>query len=515
MRAKRRGFTLVELLIVVTIIGILLAFILKAYTGSIVAAERSATIALIASLETALTDRVDALTGQRADPNWCHQALARVYPAVGPPIDGNQRAQTIAQFDYLRAELPDVFVVELADPNYKINFGAIQFSPWPPAAGLTGGPADYTLPLGGGYPNPANSLDVPPVTGMKGASFTAAAAIYKQLGFSSIGTNGADDDQDGLIDEWDEGIKGLHPDEVALMLQRLANHKHKTARAAMLYAILVEGTGPQGSSFSREDFDARFIKDTDGDGLLEFVDAWGEPLQFYRWPIMAHSDTQKGFPDLAKISQDLNNSVLPGPYSTVYESREQNPLDPNQQLLAPAWWGQYNIRYPWTTGPAFFASTFHTLYDPLAALRGIPSNTTYWDRSIAVGSGYFAGICRRRAYYSRFLVVSGGPDKRPGTAQLGVDYQALDERSVFPVPPNGTSSTRDASGGPVPVSVANVIQIENQGGRIDPNRDNFGCPTPILGYRNDTNTLLEEFSQDDITTQNLHSPGGPLPASGR
>ena len=31
--------------------------------------------------------------------------------------------------------------------------------------------------------------------------------------------------------------------------------------------------------------DVWFLKDTDGDGLPEFVDAWGEPLRFYRWPI--------------------------------------------------------------------------------------------------------------------------------------------------------------------------------------------------------------------------------------
>ena len=26
------------------------------------------------------------------------------------------------------------------------------------------------------------------------------------------------------------------------------------------------------------------IADTDNDGLPEFVDAWGNPLRFYRWP---------------------------------------------------------------------------------------------------------------------------------------------------------------------------------------------------------------------------------------
>ncbi len=52
----------------------------------------------------------------------------------------------------------------------------------------------------------------------------------------------------------------------------------------MLYALLVEGRGPLGSVFSRDDFTDREVQDTDGDGLPEFVDAWGQPLQFFRWP---------------------------------------------------------------------------------------------------------------------------------------------------------------------------------------------------------------------------------------
>ena len=62
------------------------------------------------------------------------------------------------------------------------------------------------------------------------------------------------------------------------------NHTHVTARSEMLYAILVEGRGPWGSVFSRDEFTDREVQDTDGDGLPEFVDAWGQPLQFFRWP---------------------------------------------------------------------------------------------------------------------------------------------------------------------------------------------------------------------------------------
>ncbi|MBV8607193.1 MAG: prepilin-type N-terminal cleavage/methylation domain-containing protein, partial [Singulisphaera sp.] len=63
-----RGFTLVELLVVMVVIGILIAFILTAAMGGVRTAELRATQALIAKLEAAMTDRLDALTMQRAEP---------------------------------------------------------------------------------------------------------------------------------------------------------------------------------------------------------------------------------------------------------------------------------------------------------------------------------------------------------------------------------------------------------------------------------------------------------------
>ena len=88
----------------------------------------------------------------------------------------------------------------------------------------------------------------------------------------------------------------------------------------MLYAILVEGTGPWGSVFSRDDFTDREVMDTDKDGLPEFVDAWGQPLQFFRWPVLYHSDLQRGqmiLPDPVAV----NTFDLLPPYQTLIRRR--------------------------------------------------------------------------------------------------------------------------------------------------------------------------------------------------
>jgi len=66
-----------------------------------------------------------------------------------------------------------------------------------------------------------------------------------------------------------------------------------TESAEVLYYILTEGpTVGRGkrklisgvSQIEADEFSAQETADTDGDGLLELVDGWEQPLRFYRWP---------------------------------------------------------------------------------------------------------------------------------------------------------------------------------------------------------------------------------------
>jgi prepilin-type N-terminal cleavage/methylation domain-containing protein len=54
--------------------------------------------------------------------------------------------------------------------------------------------------------------------------------------------------------------------------------------AGCLYLILTKGPLFDTEPPSAADFKASEIADTDGDGIPEIVDAWGQPLRFYRWP---------------------------------------------------------------------------------------------------------------------------------------------------------------------------------------------------------------------------------------
>ena len=266
-----------------------------------------------------------------------------------------------------------------------------------------------------------------------GASYPIAAGLFKNLpGAVAIGYDGVDNNGNGLVDEIGEG-RGT-----ALLVQQ--NHTHVTARAEMLYAILVEGSGPWGSVFNRDDFTDREVRDTDGDGLPEFVDAWGQPLQFFRWPVLYHSDLQRGqviLPDPNIVAGVTYSDLLP-PYQTVnpvplvsnfdtsgsiFRERERDTLDPNQQLTAPQWWSTAGVGGQLATndvgpfgntlwppahaiggsgGVQAFEYFFHRLTEPVGMTASSP---LYWDRS---------GNSPRRAFYSKFLILSGGRDKKPG-----------------------------------------------------------------------------------------------------
>jgi hypothetical protein len=269
----------------------------------------------------------------------------------------------------------------------------------------------------------------------------------------------------------------------------------------MLYALLVEGRGPFGSSFNRDDFTDKEVRDTDGDGLPEFVDAWGQPLQFYRWPTLYHSDLQRG-------QQYSNGSFLP-PYLNAFQpaysvvlEREQNPLDTNQQLVSPNWWaatlnnpstalnslggtGSLNFPAGFGTGAGgesqnvtAFEYFFHSLHEPLAPLSTYGGHGQFWERSAPGGSFDF-----RRAFYTKFLIVSSGPDK-----QLGIFQYASDSALI--------AAAQSANVSPSTL----LIRNENPAPQFDPTT----FPNPLTGLTPE----LQDVGQDDISNHALQAGGG-------
>jgi prepilin-type N-terminal cleavage/methylation domain-containing protein len=489
----RRGFTLVELLVVITIIGIILSFVLIAGLEAANRANERATQSLITKLEAGLNDRIDALIQTQPIPNYAHGYLAAIYstaavdnntglnalgsmpPATlytgatqgpNPAIKNTARAQVIATYDYIKSELPDVFSIDPTFASnstsytgpYPFNFTGQSYPGTSAVPNDTKGYGNYMLPLGHMVSGPYNptkgysgfgdsnispgylSSTFPNLgfigSGIYGATYTAAAGIYKNLGYLPAGYDAVDNNGDNLVDDWTEGIGSdplvASPDNPNIQINvstlvraRLGNHKHNTARSEMLFALLVEGNGPLGSVFNRDEFTDKEVQDTDGDGLPEFVDAWGQPIQFFRWPLFYHSDFQRG--QIIAATSGETWGFYP-PYldpvnsgNSVYQQREQDPLDPNQQLLAPGWWSatgvgglaaNNNPPVNYATGTTTFASAsngaaafeffFHRLTEPLEV--GKNTGTEYWDRA---GS-------YRRAFYTKFLILSAGPDRLPG-----------------------------------------------------------------------------------------------------
>lgn len=527
------GFTLTELLIVMVIIGIVVALIAVASADSVRRAEERATQTLIVKLETGLNDRIDALLGGVVDVSNGHRYLATSSNSTfgAYPQANEARAQVIARIDYLRREIPEVFFVQ-SIPNavtgnvYPINFGSVPYlggagTPGTLAAAYTPH-APHVLPLGrmaigtSGYTLPPLGVTLPAGdygataesivafdagTGIYGASYTARSALLKNLGnipgdlgtpapLLQTGYDGSDNDGDFLVDEWDEGVNASN---LAAVQMSLTNHTHKSARSEMLYALLIEAQGPFGSVFTREDFTPREVADTDNDGLPEFVDAWGEPLQFFLWPTHFRSEIQKGMEKYAGISA----------------RREISPQDPSQQLVSLAWWSSgalfNNVQFPgmpasgsttMSSHALEFQRHFFSLWDPNTAVSAglyynpadvVPNSPstlgTLWDRGDA---------SRRRSYLAKFLIVSGGPDKTVGLPSI---------------PPDST-----APGFPDSYSLT-LITVENQAAPVDPSSSTRSGPlnqiaAPAGDLNNATTYALFESGQDDISNHELQAGGG-------
>ena len=182
-------------------------------------------------------------------------------------------------------------------------------------------------------------------------------------------------------------------------------HNPATESAAVLYWMLVENV-LDASDIGSDGFTSSEVMDTDGDGLMEFVDSWGEPLRFYRWP------TRLVRPAFNGAQTQALNSTGDG-YAI--------PVDPDWSVLEP-----YGIEGATAavllgnlpTAPNRGPTFAHESTDPLAQDADDPLGLT--NPTDPEFSRYFGTV---RDFETRFhtpqtysvpLIVSAGPDREFG-----------------------------------------------------------------------------------------------------
>lgn len=205
-RMPRGGFTLVELLITMTIISILAGVVLAGLNAARTTARVAKTKSTITKLHYLVLDMYDSYRTRRVD-----------------VASGASRARVNAIRDLMRMEMPDRW----SDVWTKAGQATGQGDVLGPNPLIT---SQFVSALAAGYCR----------------TYEAAWNAAKKTGLNS---------------------KEAHAE--------LADH----ASAECLYMIVMAIPD------AAEQFHASEIGDVDQDGLPEFIDAWGNPIRFIRWPV--------------------------------------------------------------------------------------------------------------------------------------------------------------------------------------------------------------------------------------
>lgn len=240
---SRRGFTLLELLIVIAVIGTLMSLTILVMNGMTDRALREATKATIQKINGLLQQRIESF--DRAFRNERREVAIQnvrdvlepvIAAAKGAPhsLEDEPAVAILAKKLEFRFQFPQRVEDRLGAPNGR--------DPQAAGTGLT-------------------AVDLP-------------QSLYERIAFPVARTQ--------LIEE--TGGTPTEADINARVNENWARHDRDTESAELLYFALIRSESFGATVSGIDQFSGSEVADTDNDGLPEFIDAWGNPLRFYRWP---------------------------------------------------------------------------------------------------------------------------------------------------------------------------------------------------------------------------------------
>ncbi len=233
------GFTLVELLIVIGIASFLIATLGVTVSNYIENAREAQTLATIQKIDGLINDRIKALERVYRRPDFrtfVNNMQTRIQAGFWFDADGNG---TQGPNEFLK--MPG-FTPEGTEMLARKAFNRILF------------PQFFNEGMPFSEPTPLQRMK-------DDRQFWGEDANG-----NGVLDTGEDANGNGLLD----GVN-------------ITKHQPVTESSELLYYALTKmhifGVSPVG-----DDFKSSELRDTDGDGLMEFIDGWGRPLRFYRSP---------------------------------------------------------------------------------------------------------------------------------------------------------------------------------------------------------------------------------------
>lgn len=288
---SRSGFTLLELMIVIAIIAVLMSMSFYVMNGITQGAEKEATTATIHKINRLLEQRIEAF--DRAFKGSRRNAYVKATVGLLAAIDG--------RFDYYRVhpdDAPPSLVILARKAGFRFEFPQrmVELILVPADDGDTNGLPD-SVQNRIAYPNArAYLIAADQASDTPTANFEPASTEITDL----------------VNARWAGGTCSAIIGGVSTTFT-FAGHQPITESSELLYYTLVAAGSFGSSSVDADQFSDAEVRDTDDDGLPEFVDSWKQPLRYYRWPTRLIDPTAPNpfQPDFATINDNTEIDLTP------------------------------------------------------------------------------------------------------------------------------------------------------------------------------------------------------------